>query len=75
MTRTTMALACALVFGVTLTVMGQTSSIPRTPWGDPDLQVSYTNSNESGLAMERQDQDHRALPSHLEQDHRVVDHR
>ena len=46
MTRTTMALACALVFGVTLTVMGQTSSIPRTPWGDPDLQGTYTNSNE-----------------------------
>jgi hypothetical protein len=53
MTRMTMAVACALVFGVTLTVMGQTSSIPRTPWGDPDLQGTYTNSNESGIAMEK----------------------
>jgi hypothetical protein len=28
-------------------------SIPRTPWGDPDLQGSYTNSSESGIPMER----------------------
>jgi hypothetical protein len=28
-------------------------SVPRTPWGDPDLQGVYTNSNESGIAMER----------------------
>jgi hypothetical protein len=28
-------------------------SVPRTPWGDPDLQGIYTNSNESGIAMER----------------------
>ena len=26
---------------------------PRTPWGDPDLQGSYTNSNESGIPMAR----------------------
>ena len=26
---------------------------PRTPWGDPDLQGSYTNSNESGIPMQR----------------------
>jgi hypothetical protein len=26
---------------------------PRTPWGDPDLQGSYTNSNESLIPMER----------------------
>jgi hypothetical protein len=29
------------------------SSIPRTPWGDPDLQGTYTNSNESGIPMEK----------------------
>jgi hypothetical protein len=28
-------------------------SIPRTPWGDPDLQGTYTNSHESGIPMER----------------------
>ena len=27
--------------------------VPRTPWGDPDLQGTYTNSNESGIPMER----------------------
>jgi hypothetical protein len=26
---------------------------PRTPWGDPDLQGTYTNSDESGIPMER----------------------
>ena len=25
----------------------------RTPWGDPDLQGTYTNSNESGIPMAR----------------------
>jgi hypothetical protein len=25
----------------------------RTPWGDPDLQGTYTNSNESGIPMQR----------------------
>jgi hypothetical protein len=28
-------------------------SAPRTPWGDPDLQGAYTNSNESLIPMER----------------------
>src|SRR5215510_9949697 len=28
-------------------------SSPRTPWGDPDLQGVYTNSNESGIPMSR----------------------
>jgi hypothetical protein len=26
---------------------------PKTPWGDPDLQGVYTNSDESGIPMER----------------------
>jgi hypothetical protein len=29
------------------------AAVPRTPWGDPDLQGTYTNSNESGIPMER----------------------
>jgi gluconolactonase len=29
---------------------------PRTPWGDPDLQGAYTNSNESLIPMERPQQ-------------------
>ena len=28
---------------------------PRTPWGDPDLQGAYTNSDESLIPMERPD--------------------
>jgi len=28
-------------------------SAPRTPWGDPDLQGTYTNTSESGIPMER----------------------
>jgi hypothetical protein len=28
-------------------------SAPRTPWGDPDLQGTYTNSDESGTPMAR----------------------
>jgi hypothetical protein len=28
-------------------------SPPRTPWGDPDLQGIYTNSNEAGIPMAR----------------------
>jgi hypothetical protein len=28
-------------------------SPPRTPWGDPDLQGAYTNSDERGIPMER----------------------
>jgi hypothetical protein len=26
---------------------------PHTPWGDPDLQGTYSNSNESGIPMQR----------------------
>jgi hypothetical protein len=32
---------------------GASFSAPRTPWGDPDLQGTYTNSNESGIPMAR----------------------
>src|SRR5262245_17423785 len=32
---------------------GSSYSAPRTPWGDPDLQGTYTNSNESGTPMAR----------------------
>ena len=29
---------------------------PRTPWGDPDLQGTYTNTYENGTPFERPDQ-------------------
>src|SRR5262245_49376102 len=28
----------------------------RTPWGDPDLQGTYTNKDENGIPLERPDQ-------------------
>jgi len=28
---------------------------PRTPWGDPDLQGSFTNNDENGIPLERPD--------------------
>jgi hypothetical protein len=33
----------------------RTYSAPRTPWGDPDLQGAFTNSDESLIPMERPD--------------------
>jgi hypothetical protein len=33
-----------------------TASLPRTPWGDPDLQGSYTNLWEVGTPFERPDE-------------------
>jgi hypothetical protein len=36
-----------------LAAQASSYSAPRTPWGDPDLQGTYTNSNESGIPMAR----------------------
>jgi hypothetical protein len=46
------ATACAIV----LVAHGSASAqAPRTPWGDPDLQGAYTNSDESLIPLERPD--------------------
>jgi hypothetical protein len=50
-TRVLIGAAVAALF--TVAVGAQSSAIPRTPWGDPDIQGTYTNSNESGIPMER----------------------
>jgi len=34
----------------------RTYSPPRTPWGHPDLQGTYTTTNENGVPLERPDQ-------------------
>jgi len=55
------ALACALVVSAVVAavvpVAGQSGaggfSVPRTPWGDPDLQGTYTNTYENGTPFER----------------------
>jgi catechol 2,3-dioxygenase-like lactoylglutathione lyase family enzyme len=37
-----------------LRALGQSSQdVPRTPWGDPDLQGTYTNTYENGTPLER----------------------
>jgi hypothetical protein len=38
------------------TAVGQNWRVPRTPWGDPDLQGNYTNLYEDGTPLERPDQ-------------------
>jgi hypothetical protein len=34
----------------------ETYTPPRTPWGDPDLQGTFTNKDENGIPMERPSQ-------------------
>ena len=48
------SLACAAaLIGVTATPLSGQSA-PRTPWGDPDLQGTYTNTYENiEIALER----------------------
>jgi hypothetical protein len=45
------ASAAALVSVMVAPVSGQ--SAPRTPWGDPDIQGTYTNTYENGTPLER----------------------
>lgn len=49
--------AVALVLAAPLTVSAQSAqdgwTPPRTPWGDPDIQGMFSNSNENGTPLER----------------------
>jgi hypothetical protein len=49
-----LACAAALVGVTAVPLFGQ--SAPRTPWGDPDLQGTYTNTYENGTPLERPDE-------------------
>ena len=51
----TAAVLLACTAGV-LAQIGSSTSPPRTPWGDPDLQGNYTNLWEAGTPFERPDQ-------------------
>jgi hypothetical protein len=56
MNRSLAALATSTMLALavcTTTAQGQAGTQARTPWGDPDLQGSYNNSNESGISMQR----------------------
>jgi hypothetical protein len=48
------ACAAALMSVMVAPVSGQTA--PRTPWGDPDIQGTFTNTYENGTPLERPDQ-------------------
>jgi hypothetical protein len=52
------AAVCVLAWLLPPPVLGQSAGFtpPRTPWGDPDLQGAYTNSDESLTPLERPDQ-------------------
>ena len=52
LTRTVLGAGVAMAL-FTAIAGAQSSAIPRTPWGDPDIQGTYTNSSESGITMER----------------------
>jgi hypothetical protein len=45
--------AMVVVLAVAQAAAGQTYKVPRTPWGDPDLQGTYSNSNEYATPLER----------------------
>ena len=51
----TALVAAALAVGVTLSAQAPAKSFsaPRTPWGHPDLQGTYSNDDEIGTLMER----------------------
>ena len=38
---------------MTVSAFAQTLGVPRTPWGDPDLQGTFTNKDEVGTPLER----------------------
>ena len=54
MRKRTFTVICLLVaIGVVEAQTPKPYSPPRTPWGDPDLQGAFTNSDESQIPMER----------------------
>jgi hypothetical protein len=49
----------SVLFAASLAVMpalAQSPSVSRTPWGDPDIQGTYTNTYEQGTPLERPDE-------------------
>jgi len=47
-----LTVAASLLFGASLSAQSKFAA-PRTPWGDPDLQGSYSNKDENGTPFER----------------------
>jgi len=53
MSAAVVAVCVCATAAVQLTAQG---AMPRTPWGDPDLQGTYTNTYENGTPLERPEQ-------------------
>src|SRR6185503_5438725 len=52
--RRALIAAFVLILGAAVTAQsGRSWSAPRTPWGHPDLQGTYSNDDETGTPMER----------------------
>jgi hypothetical protein len=54
MTAQTSSRAAVAVVGallMTANAFAQTLGVPRTPWGDPDLQGTFTNKDEVGTPV------------------------
>ncbi len=51
----TLTLATAGVVGQTRTTAARPYTVPKTPWGDPDLQGIYTNKDENGIPLQKPD--------------------
>jgi len=50
------ALVCVAAIPLAGQAPGPSVAVPRTPWGDPDLQGNYTNTYEQGTPLERPEQ-------------------
>src|SRR5215470_4312154 len=46
-------ISIASALTLALPAAAQTGKTPKTAWGDPDLSGTYSNSNESGIPMQR----------------------
>src|SRR5262245_16783933 len=46
-------LSLALLTAILSTTSAQTPSMPKMPWGDPDLEGTYTTDNSIGIPFER----------------------
>jgi hypothetical protein len=48
-----LGMTLVLVLSATALTAQRSATVPRTPWGDPDLQGNYTNKYEQGTPFER----------------------
>ena len=49
----TFAVPCVLVISAPARAQASKTTLPKTPWGDVDINGTYNNSNESGIPMQR----------------------